>query len=53
MDFQIGEKVQYKHCIGFVAFTEGYVSIAIPPSNVRIVVHPSDYSLIQRYGKNS
>lgn len=53
MPFELGEKVQYKHCIGFVAFNDGYISIAIPPSYVRIVVHPSDYSLIQRYGKNS
>ena len=54
----LGTLVQFKEHIGHIAFYmppthdslnyyEGCITIAIPPSYVRIVVPPADYSLIQ------
>lgn len=56
--FSLGDLVEYKGNRGHVAFimkpertdinyNEGCITIAIPPSLVRIVVPPADYSLIQ------
>lgn len=60
MKFKLGDKVQYKEVVGFISFIDdlndnsnGYISIAIPPSLVRVVVYRSDYKNIQSYGKNS
>jgi len=50
--------VRYKEYIGHIAFympptrdylnyCEGCITIALPPSYVRLVVQPADYSLIQ------
>jgi hypothetical protein len=64
MQFQIGDSVTYKQIKGRIAFIcdpiadhisnkEGCVCIAIPPSNVRVVVTQSDYHLIKVYGKTN
>lgn len=56
--FSIGDLVEYKTIRGHVAFImkpekthinycEGCITVAIPPSNVRIVIPPSDYSLVK------